>query len=98
MDTGGDPGAYRDERHSLAAENARLRAELAGLHGARRTRVATAGLVALALAVDAAVFTLIVRWVNAPRDADVWLGWGAAAVLLAANVVFALCVLRPAGR
>jgi len=96
VETGGDRGAFRDERHSLAAENARLKAELAGLRGAQRSRMTTAALVALALVVDGLVFTAVVRWVNAPRDADVWLGWSAAALLLVANVVFALRVLRPA--
>lgn len=96
MDQGGDPGAYRDERRSLAAENARLRAEVAGLRGARRSRRVTALLVAGVLALDAAVFTAVVRWVNSPSDGDVWLGWSAAALLSLANVVFALRLLRPA--
>jgi len=96
VEPGGDRGAFRDERHSLAAENARLKAELAGLRGAQRSRRATALLVVAALVLDGLVFTAVVRWVNAPRDADVWLGWSVAAALLAANVVFALRVLRPA--
>lgn len=97
MNTAEGPGAYRDERATLAAENARLKAELAGLRGARWSRwrrgLAGAALVAL----DGWVFTLVVGWVNAPRDATVWLGWAAAAVMVGTNVAVAQRVLRSRG-
>ena len=97
MNTGDGPGAYRDERATLAAENARLQAEVAGLRGARRTRVQRALTLLTMAAVDAWVFTLIVGWVNAPRDADVWLGWAVAALTVGMNVVVAQRLLRARG-
>src|SRR3989338_205412 len=63
-------------RVTLAAEAARLEAELAALHGARRSRLGRAALALATVAADAWVFTLIVGWVHAPSDAGVWLGWG----------------------
>jgi hypothetical protein len=97
VNTGDGPGAYRDDRLSLAAENARLRSEVERLHGVRRARWQRA-LVALALlAVDAWVFTLVVGWINAPRDGAVWLGLGVATVTVGLNVVVAQRVLRSRG-
>ena len=95
VSTGDGPGAYRDDRPSLAAENARLRAELAGLRGARRSRAQRAAAVVAVLLLDAWVFTLVVGWVNTPRDAEVWLGWAVAALTLGMNVVAAKRLLRP---
>jgi hypothetical protein len=95
VNTGDGPGAYRDDRSSLAAENARLRAELEGLRGARRSRAQRAAAVVAALLLDAWVFTLVVGWVNTPRDAEVWLGWAVAALTVGMNVVVAKRVLRP---
>lgn len=91
---GEGPGAYRDERASLTAENARLKAELAGLQERRRSGALRA-LIALGMvALDAGVFTVIVGLVNAPRDADVWLGWGLAVLTVGMNVAVAQRVLR----
>ena len=97
VNTGDGPGAYRDERAALAAENARLQAEVAGLRGARRTRLQRALTLLVMVAVDAWVFTLIVGWVNAPRDADVWLGWVVAGLTVGMNVVVAQRSLRSQG-
>lgn len=94
VDKGDGPGAYRDERAALAGENARLRAEVAALRGARRSRAQRALNVALMVVLDVWVFTLIVGWVNAPRDAEVWLGWAAAIVTVGMNVAVAQRVLR----
>ena len=94
---GEGPGAYRDERVALAAENARLTAEVAGLRGARRSWWQRAALGAVTLAVDAWVFTLVVTWVNAPRDAAVWLGWAVALLMVGTNVAVAQRVLRARG-
>jgi hypothetical protein len=91
---GEGPGAYRDERASLTAENARLKAELAGLHGRRRSRAQRALIAVAMVAADAWVFTVIVGLVNAPRDADVWLGWGLAVLTVGMNVAVAQRVLR----
>lgn len=91
------PGAYRDERATLAAENARLRAELAGLRGARRSRAARVGTAVALVALDAWVFTLVVAWVNAPRDASVWTGWVVAALMVLANILAAQRLLRAQG-
>lgn len=88
------PNAYRDERATLAAENARLKAELAALHGARRSRLGRAALALATVAADAWVFTLVVGWVNAPSDAEVWLGWGVAVLTVGMNVAVAQRVLR----
>ena len=49
------------------------------------------------VALDGWVFTLVVGWVNAPRDATVWLGWAAAAVMVGTNVAVAQRVLRSRG-
>ncbi|MBK6530829.1 MAG: hypothetical protein IPF99_14820 [Deltaproteobacteria bacterium] len=46
------------------------------------------------MAADAWVFTLVVGWVNAPRDAEVWLGWAVAALTVGMNVVAAKRLLR----
>lgn len=92
---GEGPGAYRDERASLTAENARLKAELAGLQGRRRSRAQRALIAVAMLGLDAGVFTAIVALVNAPRDADVWLGWGLAVLTVGMNVAVAQRVLRP---
>jgi hypothetical protein len=51
--------------------------------------------VVAALLLDAWVFTLVVGWVNTPRDAEVWLGWAVAALTVGMNVVVAKRVLRP---
>lgn len=91
---GEGPGAYRDERASLTAENARLKAELDGLRGRRRSRAQRALIAVAMVAVDAGVFTVIVALVNAPRDADVWLGWGLAVLTVGMNVAVAQRVLR----
>jgi hypothetical protein len=97
VNTGDAPGAYRDDRLSLAAENAKLRSEVERLHGVRRSRRQRA-LVALALlGADAWVFTLVVGWINAPSDGAVWLGLGVAAVTIGVNVAVGLRVLRPRG-
>lgn len=97
MNTGDAPGAYRDDRRSLAAENARLRSEVEALRGARRARWQRA-LVALALlGLDAWVFTLVVGCINAPSDGAVWLGLGAGALTVAVNVAVVLRALRPRG-
>lgn len=97
MNTGDGPGAYRDERSSLAAENARLKAEVTSLRGARRSRLQRVALTATVLVADAWVFTLVVPRVNAPRDADVWLGWALAALMIVTNIVVAQRVLRSRG-
>lgn len=94
VSTGDGPGAYRDDRPGLAAENARLRAELAGLRGARRSRAQRAAAAVAVLLLDAWVFTLVVGWVNTPRDAEVWLGWAVAALTVGMNVVAAKRLLR----
>lgn len=94
MSSGDGPNAYRDERATLAAENARLKAELAALQGARRSRLGRASLAVATVAADAWVFTLIVGWVNAPSDAGVWLGWGVAVLTVGLNVAVAQRVLR----
>ena len=97
MSTDERPAGYRDERHSLAAENARLKAELEGMRGARRSKLQLALAALMLLGLDAGVFSLVVRWVNSPRDGDVWLGWAAAALAVALNVVVAQRVLRARG-
>jgi hypothetical protein len=60
---------YRDENASLAAENERLRAELARVRAPRR-RASTA--VAL-LASDAAAVLLFRPWFNGASDAKFWI-------------------------
>jgi len=94
VSSGDGRSAYRDERATLAAENARLTAELAALHGARRSRLGRAALALATVAADAWVFTLVVGWVNAPSDAGVWLGLGVAALTVGMNVAVAQRVLR----
>jgi hypothetical protein len=94
VNTGTGPGAYRDERSALAAENARLSAELAELRGARRSTSRRLAIAALIAATDVAVFTMVIGWVNAPRDAIVWLGWCVAALTVAGNVFAAQRALR----
>lgn len=97
VSSGDGRSAYRDERATLAAENARLKAELAALHGARRSGLGRAALALATVAADAWVFTLVVGWVNAPSDAGVWLGWGVAVLTVGLNVAVAQRVLRPRG-
>ena len=93
--TNRDPN--RDERASLAEENARLRAEVDQLKGARRRRGVTFAVGAAVLAVDLVAAQYVPAMINARDDTRVALGALAVVLLVAAHIGIALR-LWPAGR
>lgn len=92
------PGAYRDERPSLEAENARLQGQLEASQAAlsrRRRPVFVALAVLVACGVDAAAFFVLRDWINGRNDTLVYAGFAAIAVLVVLHaLVVALFVRR----
>lgn len=85
---------YRDDRASLAAENERLRTELARVRSVRVTRLRwTAATVAL-VALDVGAFAFIREGINSASDLRSGLGMALAAALVALHVIIALRVTR----
>jgi hypothetical protein len=93
--TNRDP--YRDERASLAEENARLRAEVDQLKGTRKRRGVVLAVGAAVLLVDLIAAQYVPAMINARDDTRVVVGALAVVLLVAAHVVIALR-LWPAGR
>jgi hypothetical protein len=93
--TNRDP--YRDERASLAEENARLRAEVDQLKGTRRRRGVLFVVGAAVLTVDLVAAQYVPAMINARDDTRVALGALVVVLLVAAHIVIALRVL-PVGR
>ena len=85
---------YRDDRASLAAENERLRTELARVRSVRSTRLRWA-LASIALvALDVGAFALIRESINSASDTRAGLGMALAAALVALHVIIALRITR----
>ncbi len=79
--TNRDP--YRDERATLAAENDRLRAEVAALRAQRLQRRARVALALCLFALHVAAITYVPNLINARDDGRVYLGALASVALLA---------------
>lgn len=80
---------YRDETASLAAENARLRAELAHLRAPRRRATA-----AVALFGSDVVAVLLLRpWFNGGSDVKFWAAVGISVALTVMAIGYAVATL-----
>lgn len=85
--SGRDP--YRDERDSLAAENARLRGELAATRGRRLSTGARVAAGALVAGVNVAAFLYLPGLFNARDDGRVYAGGAVALLVIGLDVLFA---------
>lgn len=85
--SGRDP--YRDERDSLAAENARLRGELAATRGRRLSTGARVAAGALVAGVNVAAFLYLPGLLNARDDGRVYVGGAVALLVIGLDVLFA---------
>ena len=84
------PTPFRDDRESLAAENARLRQEVVGLRSQKARRFVRIAGVVVMLAADAYAFEFVRTMINARSDGQVAAGFAVMLVAVVANIFVAL--------